>query len=38
MTAQRRVADISDVETQLPEIFDKCVYCSLAVDESAETT
>lgn len=36
MTRRKRTADISeDVETQLCEILNKCVYCSLTLDESS---
>jgi hypothetical protein len=34
MTVQRELDDISkDAETQLPEIFNKCVYYSLGIAE-----
>jgi hypothetical protein len=37
MTVQRLVADISkDDEAQLTEIFNKCVYYSLTVDETTD--
>jgi hypothetical protein len=38
MTLQRWVADVSDVETHLSEIFRECVYCSLTVDGSLDIT
>jgi hypothetical protein len=39
MTVERWVADVSKyVETQLSEIFNKCVYCSLTLDEPVDTT
>jgi len=39
MTVQRWVADISkDAETQFSEIFNKCVYYSLVVNESKDIT
>jgi acetyl-CoA carboxylase beta subunit len=35
MTVQRWKHEISkDVETELSEIFSKCVYCSLTVDST----
>jgi hypothetical protein len=37
MTVQRQIADTSkDVETKFSEVFNKCVYFSLAVDESTD--
>jgi hypothetical protein len=39
IAVQRQIADISkDVETQFSEVFNKCVYFSLAVDESMDIT
>jgi len=39
MTVQRRIADISKhPETQLTEIFNKCVYFALTVDQSTDIT
>jgi hypothetical protein len=36
---QRRVHDASeDAETQFSQIFNKCIYYSLAADESADIT
>jgi hypothetical protein len=39
MRVQRRVAEDSrDVETQLSQIFNKSIYCSLDVDEPTDIT
>jgi hypothetical protein len=39
MTVKSLVDDISkDVETELPDIFNKCLYYSLTVDESTDIT
>jgi hypothetical protein len=35
----KAVADtLKDAEIKLSEIFDKCVYCSLTIDESTDIT
>jgi hypothetical protein len=39
MATQGRIADVSEgVETHLSEIFSKCVYNSVTVDESTYIT
>jgi hypothetical protein len=39
MAVKGQIADVSEaVETELSEMFNKCVYCSLAADVSSDIT